>query len=296
MYKIQSDNGSILGYVDTPAWVKKENNSPVPCVPVEATGVSYGGTVYNLLGHSDWPDNPTAFPSMVTDGEMLQIANAKNSQTVNGMESLLGHEQTRQEALELRRALQLLSTVLPEENALEVPSVYPVWTAGKKYKKDVILSYGENSVGDPQLYKTLKTHKAERTPDTDTDNYMPMGISSSGYPVWVQPLSNKDAYDKGDIVNRDGTLYQSNKNNNRDDPLDNTGRWDLYSDEPTPEPTPEPSPTYPEWVQPTDKSNAYNKGDIVSRNGTNYISTKNNNYDDPEAGTGTWEVYEEVVE
>ena len=201
-----------------------------------------------------------------------------------------------QRAREVRRALQLLSTVLPEENALEVPSVYPVWTAGKKYKKDVILSYGENSVGDPQLYKTLKTHKAERTPDTDTDNYVPMGISSSGYPVWVQPLNNKDAYDKGDIVDRDGTLYQSNKNNNRDDPLDNTGTWDLYSDEPTPEPTPEPSPTYPEWVQPTDKSNAYNKGDIVSRNGTNYISTKNNNYDDPEAGTGTWEVYEEVVE
>ena len=199
-----------------------------------------------------------------------------------------------QRAREVRRALQLLSTVLPEENALEVPSVYPVWTAGKKYKKDVILSYGENSVGDPQLYKTLKTHKAERNPDTDTDNYVPMGISSSGYPVWVQPLSNKDAYDKENIVDRDGTLYQSNKNNNRDDPLDNTGTWDLYSDEPTPEPTPEPSPTYPEWVQPTDKSNAYNKGDIVSRNGTNYISTKNNNYDDPEAGTGTWEVYEEV--
>ena len=294
MYKILSDQNKVLGYVDTPSYIKLANGNITPCVPVEATGVSYGGQVYNLLGHKDWPDNPTAYPSMVTDGEMLQIANAKNSQTVNGMESLLGHEQTRQEALELRRALQLLSTVLPEENALEVPSVYPVWTAGKKYKKDVILSYGENSVGDPQLYKTLKTHKAERTPDTDTDNYVPMGISSSGYPVWVQPLSNKDAYDKGNIVDRDGTLYQSNKNNNRDDPLDNTGTWDLYSDEPTPEPTPEPSPTYPEWVQPTDKSNAYNKGDIVSRNGTNYISTKNNNYDDPEAGTGTWEVYEEV--
>lgn len=294
MYKIQTDQGTILGYVDAPAWVKLKDSSPVPCVPVEATGVSYGGTVYNLLGHKDWPDNPTAYPSMVTDGEMVQIANAKNSQTVNGMESLLGHEQTRQEALELRRALQLLSTVLPEENALEVPSVYPVWTAGEKYKKDVILSYGENSVGDPQLYKTLKTHKAENTPDADTENYKPMGISSSGYPAWVQPLSNKDAYDKGDVVDREGILYESNKNNNRDDPLDNTGRWDLYSDEPTPEPTPEPSPTYPEWVQPTDKRNAYNKGDIVSRNGTNYISTKNNNYDDPEAGTGTWEVYEEV--
>ena len=295
MYKILTDQNKLLGYVSQPNYIKVTPGGYVPCAPVEAVGLNFQGVVYNLLGHSQIEGAPTAYASMVTDGEMLQIANAKNSQTVNGMESLLGHEQTRQEALELRRALQLLSTMLPEENALEMPSVYPVWTAGKKYKKDVILSYGENSVGDPQLYKTLKTHKAERTPDTDTDNYVPMGISSSGYPVWVQPLSNKDAYDKGDIVDRDGTLYQSNKNNNRDDPLDNTGRWDLYSDEPTPEPTPEPSPTYPEWVRPTDKSNAYNKGDIVSRNGTNYISTKNNNYDDPEAGTGTWEVYEEVV-
>lgn len=294
MYKILTDQNKLLGYVSQPNYIKVTPGGYVPCAPVEAVGLNFQGVVYNLLGHSEIEGAPTAYASMVTDGEMLQIANAKNSQTVNGMESLLGHEQTRQEALELRRALQLLSTMLPEENALEVPSVYPVWTAGEKYKKDVILSYGENSVGDPQLYKTLKTHKAERTPDTDTDNYVPMGISSSGYPVWVQPSSNKDAYDKGDIVDRDGTLYQSNKNNNRDDPLDNTGRWDLYSDEPTPEPTPEPSPTYPEWVQPTDKSNAYNKGDIVSRNGTNYISTKNNNYDDPEAGTGTWEVYEEV--
>ena len=292
MYKILSDTNQVLGYVEKPNYIKlAENGDVLPAAPVEAVGLTYQGTVYNLLGHSEIEGAPTAYASMVTDGEMLQIANAKNSQTVNGMESLLGHEQTRQEALELRRALQLLSTVLPEENALEVPSVYPVWTAGKKYKKDVILSYGENSVGDPQLYKTLKTHKAENTPDTDTENYVPMGISSSGYPVWAQPLSNKDAYDKGDIVDRDGTLYQSNKNNNRDDPLGNTGTWDLYSDEPTPEPTPEPSPTYPEWVQPTDKSNAYNKGDIVSRNGVNYISTKNNNYDDPLDSTGKWEVY-----
>lgn len=194
-----------------------------------------------------------------------------------------------QKALEFRRALQILASVMPEESAMEVPSLYPVWKAGEKYKKDFILSYGENSVGDPQLYKTLKTHKSEITPDQDTENYTPIGISSSGYPVWTQPLSNKDAYDKEDVVDRDGTLYQSNKNNNRDDPLDDTGTWDLYT-------KPEPSPTYPEWVQPTDKSNAYNKGDIVSKNGTNYISLKNNNYDDPEAGTGTWEIYTEEVE
>ena len=292
MYKILK-GGELLAYVENVRYIKRhENGCYTPCEPGEAQGIALNSVAYNLPGHTEI-DGEEAIPVLMTEQEYGGYI-GDTLQTTSGMESLLGHEQTRQEALELRRALQLLSTVLPEENALEVPSVYPVWTAGKKYKKDVILSYGENSVGDPQLYKTLKTHKAERTPDTDTDNYVPMGISSIGYPVWVQPLSNKDAYDKGNIVDRDGTLYQSNKNNNRDDPLDNTGTWDLYSDEPTPEPTPEPSPTYPEWVQPTDKSNAYNKGDIVSRNGTNYISTKNNNYDDPEAGTETWEVYEEV--
>lgn len=90
MYKIQSDNGSILGYVDTPAWVKKENDSPAPCVPVEATGVSYRGTVYNLLGHKDWPDNPTAYPSMITETELLQILNSGTTSAVNAVNIMLG--------------------------------------------------------------------------------------------------------------------------------------------------------------------------------------------------------------
>ena len=90
MYKIQTDQGDILGYVDSPDYVRKTVRGVTPCVPVEATGVSYGGTVYNLLGHHDWPDNPTAFPSMVTDGEMLAIINAKTTETVDSVKILLG--------------------------------------------------------------------------------------------------------------------------------------------------------------------------------------------------------------
>lgn len=55
MYKILSDQNKVLGYVDTPSYIKLENGNITPCVPVEATGVSYGGTVYNLLGHNDGP-------------------------------------------------------------------------------------------------------------------------------------------------------------------------------------------------------------------------------------------------
>lgn len=90
MYKILSDQNKVLGYVDTPSYIKLKNGNITPCVPVEATGVSYGGTVYNLLGHHDWPDSPTAFPSLVTDGEMLAIINAKTTETVDSVKILLG--------------------------------------------------------------------------------------------------------------------------------------------------------------------------------------------------------------
>lgn len=195
-------------------------------------------------------------------------------------------------AEEMHRLLILLSPSLPEESVIEVPGVFRAWAEGEKYKKDEYLTYGLNSIGDPQLYKVLKTHKAtaDKAPGLDSaaDLYKAIGVSASGYPVWAQPVSNKDAYSKGDIVDRNGVLYISIKNNNRDDPADNTGRWEVYSG---PEPEPEPGPEYPEWVQPENEKAGYRKGDVVRRNGVLYISTKNKNADDPEAGTGTWSVY-----
>lgn len=210
MYKIQTDQGTILGYVDTPAWVKLKDSYPVPCVPVEATGVSYGGTVYNLLGHNDWPDNPTAFPSLVTDGEMVQIANAKNSQTVKGMESLLGHEQTRQEALELRRALQLfVQSTVPvddESKAMEYASIYPTWeellTTKQTYPAKTIFSWGTTEGGDKQLWAFISDYQPQEiyTPDQDISHYKKVGITEDGYEVWTQPLCAEDAYRLDDIV------------------------------------------------------------------------------------------------
>ena len=141
-----------------------------------------------------------------------------------------------QKARELRRAIQLLvqhnTEVFGIDAAMmEVASLYPAWEADTQYKKDQILRFGENALGDPQLYRVLKTHKATATPDSDGETYQAIGMGNTGYPLWTKPLSNKDAYHKGDVVDREGTLYQSNKNNNQDDPLDETGTWDLYSEE-----------------------------------------------------------------
>lgn len=122
---------------------------------------------------------------------------------------------TVQAALELRKALQIfLATLDADTNSadmMEVASVFPKYQIGKVYKTKDVFSYGENGVGDAQLYQVLQDHtsSAEWTPDTAVSLYKPIGVTEEGYPEWVQPLGASDAYNTGDIVSYNGTLYKS---------------------------------------------------------------------------------------
>lgn len=131
---------------------------------------------------------------------------------------------------ELNQLLMMLASQLPEEAALETPNIFPEWEPNIKFKKDQYITYGTNTAGDPQIYKVLKTVNTSEseTPDKSSDYYKAIGLTSSGYPIWIEPTNNKDAYNKGDIVDRNGILYISLKNNNQDDPEDNTGKWEIY--------------------------------------------------------------------
>ena len=119
------------------------------------------------------------------------------------------------EFLELRKALQFwLETLDPEtqvEKILEVPTMYPKYAVGKAYKVKDIFAYGENAVGDPQLYQVLQDHTsaAEWTPDTANSLYKAIGITEDGISVWVQPLGASDAYNTGDQVSYNGEIYES---------------------------------------------------------------------------------------
>lgn len=139
-----------------------------------------------------------------------------------------------QAALELRKALQIFLTTLdPDtnvENMMEVASVFPKYQVGKAYKTKDVFSYGENAVGDAQLYQVLQDHTsaAEWTPDTANSLYKAIGVSESGYPEWVQPLGASDAYNTGDIVDYKGTLYQSTIDGNVWSPVDYPAGWTEY--------------------------------------------------------------------
>ena len=93
MYKILTDTNQVMGYVDKPNYIKiAENGDILPAEPVEAVGLNYQGTLYNLLGHSDIEGASTAYASMVTETELLQILNSSTTATVNALATLLGEE------------------------------------------------------------------------------------------------------------------------------------------------------------------------------------------------------------
>ena len=139
-----------------------------------------------------------------------------------------------QAALELRKALQFFLETLDvdtqAEKILEIPSAFPKYVVGKAYKVKDIFQYGENAVGDPQLYQVLQEHtsSAEWTPDTAASLYKKIGVTEDGFPEWVQPLGASDAYNTGDIVSYNGVLYESTIDGNVWDPVSYPAGWRVY--------------------------------------------------------------------
>lgn len=199
-----------------------------------------------------------------------------------------------QAAEQLRRAIQIFAATLTAEQALEIASVYPAWTDNWAYSVGDVVSYGTNSLGDPQLYKVVQAHtsQADWTPDATPALYDAFGLDESEVPLWSQPSGAHDAYNTGDIVNYHGALYESLINGNVWSPEAYPAGWQAVEsgeDPEEPEPDPEEPTTYPEWVQPTGAHDAYNTGDRVTYNGKVYESTIDGNVWSPSAYPQGWE-------
>ena len=137
-----------------------------------------------------------------------------------------------QDAEQLRRALQIFANGLGEEQAMEVAAVYDSWQEGKTYAADEYLTWGVNGVGDPQLYKVVQEHTAQAdwTPGMTPALYTPIGLDEAGYPVWSQPTGAHDAYNRGDVVNYNGALYESTVDGNVYAPDAYPEGWTPYRD------------------------------------------------------------------
>lgn len=137
-----------------------------------------------------------------------------------------------QAAEQFRRALQMFAQTLTDEMAIEIATVYPAWEAGKAYAQGDIITYGVNDVGDPKLYRVAQAHtsQADWIPSGTNALYTPIGLTDDGYPVWSQPTGAHDAYNTGDIVDYNGTLYKSTIDGNVWAPDAYPGGWEIYTE------------------------------------------------------------------
>ena len=134
-----------------------------------------------------------------------------------------------QAAEQLRRALQMFSVGLTDEQAMEVVAIYDEWVVNKTYAVGDFVTYGVNGVGDPQLYKVAQAHTSQSdwTPDATPALYVAIGLDNEGYPIWSKPTGAHDAYNKGDIVDYNGTLYKSLTDGNVYSPDEYPQGWEV---------------------------------------------------------------------
>lgn len=142
----------------------------------------------------------------------------------------MNKEKQLQHLEQLRRAIQIVTSSLPDEQALEISTVYPKFEIGKVYKTGDRFVEGVNGVGDAQLYKVLQDHTAQADwlPSNTPSLYKKIGVTEEGYDEWSAPTGAHDTYNKGDIVSYQGTLYISTVDGNAYAPGVVAGQWEIY--------------------------------------------------------------------
>lgn len=130
---------------------------------------------------------------------------------------------TRGKAKQLRQLIEQLAVTLEDETALTGVELFPMWAIGRAYAVDDRVQYGGI------LYKCVQAHttQADWTPDITPALWVVVSIDE--YPEWVQPTGAHDAYNIGDIVSYNGTLYISLIDANVWSPEGYPAGWEVYT-------------------------------------------------------------------
>ena len=103
--------------------------------------------------------------------------------------------------------IEEVSEILTDDQAADVPSVFPEWAVSVAYKVDDRRRYAG------KLYKCLQGHtsQADWTPDVAVSLWVEIAKPGE-IPVWRQPTGAQDAYNTGDKVHypdADSPVYES---------------------------------------------------------------------------------------
>lgn len=130
-------------------------------------------------------------------------------------------ELTREMAYRYRRQIEAGAASLEDEEALEVPMLFPRWAADTAY------AVGDRVYYDGVLYKVLIAHTSQSdwTPDVSPSLFAVVLIPDPEViPDWVRPDST-NPYMTGDKVRYNGKVYESLIDNNIWSPDEYPAGW-----------------------------------------------------------------------
>jgi hypothetical protein len=109
----------------------------------------------------------------------------------------------RSEAIKMRAIIEKSVVSLNDTDALEVPTLFPVWVEGESYSADERICY--NGI----LYRCIIAHnsQADWTPDIAVSLWVRVDDPSIEYPEWRQPTGAHDAYTIGAKVSYNGKKW-----------------------------------------------------------------------------------------
>lgn len=113
-------------------------------------------------------------------------------------------------AKQLRQAIQFQVAALPDEQAILIPSVFPLWDSTATYQVGDRVQYGD------LLYKCLQSHTAQAdwTPDAAVSLWVRIDDPAEEWPEWRQPQGAHDAYALGAKVSHNEKHWTSDVDNN----------------------------------------------------------------------------------
>lgn len=115
---------------------------------------------------------------------------------------------TRERARELRAVIESAVSAygLDDAAAVEVVELFPQWEVGKTY------AIGTRVQHDGKLYECVNAHTAaaEWSPPVAASLWDEVKVDpETGYDEWQQPSGAHDAYNTGDRVVYNGSVYES---------------------------------------------------------------------------------------
>ena len=122
---------------------------------------------------------------------------------------MLNYDERLKRAKEFRKMSMISADSLPDTQAAEVKTLYPVWKEGEAVSVDARRYYPPTDM----LYKCSQAHttQADWTPDVATSLWTPLDVEHTGTLEDPIPAVSGMEYVKGKYYSEDGTIYLMNR-------------------------------------------------------------------------------------